>query len=355
MARARSRRALLTASLVVLAGCGGAHDGEAASNVVASELRVARERMLSGTLHADLCAAVAALQDREGPYLDLGDWGLGHRALKAHLDWHGKPETPGLGERFDDAAHPIHAIRSYARQLREQGVELWVAPIPTRLEVRPDRLEGVTRPAAFAGFAPGTYAFLAQLAAEDIGVVDLLPALVAADDPNGADQLYLDKDYHWAPAGARVAVDVLAERLRQLEGFEDGRAVEGIDYQVIEEHVSHPLIGAWKPEPETILVRRVTNLDGTSITVKDKSSPYLLLGDSYSLQYGEYDSDLPRQLYAATGRTFDLITLSAGGRESWKALSRRQNPLTGKRVVIWLCTSRALSQLVFQDLDLGND
>lgn len=358
--------------LLSIAGCGGEREVQAAEAgsppgpsappphlaAARDELASAYRQMRDSALEEPLRRSVEALLGRPGRLIELDGWVARRLSLEHFLEWNfaGADGAKPRAEAIEDPRHPIHAIRSYARQLDALGVELLVVPIPTRTEVYPDRLPDVPpAPADFAGYAPGTAFFLATLAAEGIEVVDLLPALVAArDDPDdpARDRLFLDFDHHWTPRAARLAAGIVAERLAQLEGYARGPAREGVDFVVRTEAGEHEPYSELDPPAEAVTFHRVLTPDGAPVEAIDRESPLVLLGDSFSGQYGDEASDLARQLHAATGYTVDAITMSAGAAQVWSALARRGDGLAGKRWVVWAFTARAFDTRKFPDVDL---
>lgn len=326
---------------------------------VRDELAAGYQRMRESALAEPLRRSIETLLLRPDELFAFDGWVARRHSLAHDLVWNfpGPEGAAPRAEAIQDPRHPIHAIRSYARQLAARGVELLVVPVPTRTEVYPDRLPGVPPvPADFAGHGPGTTFLLATLAAEGIEVVDLLPTLAAArHDPDDAarDRLYLDFDHHWTPRAARLAVARIAARLEQLDGYEAGPAREGVDFVVRAEAGEHQPYGNPQPPPEAVTFHRVLTPGGAAVDAKDRQSPLLLLGDSFCGQYQDEASDLTRLLHAATGHEVDAITMSAGATQVWTALARRGDGLAGKRWVVWVFTSRAFDTQKFPRVELA--
>jgi hypothetical protein len=108
------------------------------------------------------------------------------------------------------------AIVRYRDQLRERGIQLLVVPAPEKPSIYPDRL--TRRAEGRAGeFRSPTEALLAELAQRGVDTVDLFSLFREArrTAPNG-EALYLARDTHWTPLGARLAADAVARRIRDL-------------------------------------------------------------------------------------------------------------------------------------------
>jgi len=108
------------------------------------------------------------------------------------------------------------AIVRYRDQLRERGIHLLVVPAPEKPRIYPDQL---TQRAAGRGsdLPSPTQALLAELRRQGVETVDLFSLFREAKRaaPNG-EALYLARDTHWTPLGARLAADAVAHRMREL-------------------------------------------------------------------------------------------------------------------------------------------
>ncbi|MCX7426189.1 MAG: hypothetical protein NTW96_11295 [Planctomycetia bacterium] len=122
---------------------------------------------------------------------------------------------PPSGETRRDSV--VAAIVRFRDQLAQRGIQLLVVPIPGKASVYPDmlsrRAEGTWR-----DFRSPTEELLEELERRGVNAVDLFAVFrearqAAASDP----ALYLASDTHWTPAGAKVAADAVAQRLRQLD------------------------------------------------------------------------------------------------------------------------------------------
>jgi len=115
--------------------------------------------------------------------------------------------------------HVVRAIARFRDQLQARGIELVVVPIPGKPSVYPDRL---TRRAVgrTADFHSPTLELLDALRREGVKTVDLFAVFREARSPiesqGVAGPLYLAQDTHWTPAGAELAAQAVATRLREL-------------------------------------------------------------------------------------------------------------------------------------------
>ncbi len=108
------------------------------------------------------------------------------------------------------------AIVRYRDQLKERGIELLLVPVPGKASVYPDRL--TSRMAGrFPDFRSPTEDLMQALKRNGVESVDLFRLFREARRESGdATDLYLAHDTHWTPAGARLAAEAIARRLRGL-------------------------------------------------------------------------------------------------------------------------------------------
>lgn len=248
----------------------------------------------------------------------------------------------------------VATVADLDAQLRAAGVELLVVPLPDRLMIYPDLIEGVeldveldgSRP--FEGFGPGFVRFQLALLDAGVEVVDLLGPLAAARgrDPaaRDAELVFLRDNSHWSPLGAAIGGDVVAARIAHSAWFRE-RPPAGERARL--EHVrtdelSCKTDGADETTGDFEL-DRVVDSDGEPVAADDDASPVLVLGDSYTTIFALEGADFARRLHYRLGFAPDVIASPGGGAlSSRRMLARRAEPLAGKRTVVWMFTVRAL-------------
>jgi len=113
----------------------------------------------------------------------------------------------------------VKAIVHFRDQLRQRGVQLLVVPVPDKASVYPDRLS-LRAANRWHEFRSPTEGLLADLHSLNVETVDLFAAFRDAREKDAAVRLerpyYLAHDTHWTPAGARLAAETVAAKLRQL-------------------------------------------------------------------------------------------------------------------------------------------
>jgi hypothetical protein len=109
----------------------------------------------------------------------------------------------------------VRAIVQYRDRLRRRGIRLLVVPAPGKASVYPDML---TRRAAgkAAELRSPTGDLLAELDRRGVATVDLSAVFRRARREMPGRPLYLARDTHWTPAGAQLAAEAVARKLRRL-------------------------------------------------------------------------------------------------------------------------------------------
>lgn len=263
--------------------------------------------------------------------------------LRFYRDWNtGGSAEVGTPERA------ALVVTEYARLLAERGVEFLLVPIPTRLQIYSDRLPGVEPSEDFAGADLAQAAFQDACSRASVEVADLFSAFLAARHSASEDadrSLFHDYDHHWTPRGVALAADLVAERVRGRAWFMPGQARARVDFELRHERQTCGLRG---PVPDDyaqdveLWLERVLTPEGKPAHKKERASPILLLTDSYGKYCRSLGADFASLLYARLGMRIDFIAIDGGGAAGvWDALARRRNALDGKRLVIWLCGTRA--------------
>lgn len=233
----------------------------------------------------------------------------------------------------------LQAIVEYRRQLKERGIELLVMPVPEKASVYPDRL---VRRVNVPEFHSPTEVLLDDLRREGVEVIDLFALFrrcrtqTAAAPEYGAS--YLATDTHWTPAGARLAAELVAERIRQrgclpkVPRKYKTTAVEVRRCGDVVEMMQVPGINRWFPTELVtcrqitdkiagLLIPRVGDREGTFVNTHLKDTPLeptvLLLGDSFSRIYQLPE---PKSLGEIVGRTDSQTANTASQTRSTKRL-----------------------------------
>ena len=235
---------------------------------------------------------------------------------------------------------PLPAILDADRQIRAAGAKLLLVPVPGKVALAPEHLAP-----EFAGARCDAVhrAFYARAVAAGIAVLDLtddLSALRAAGT-----EPHCRQDSHWSPAAMRLA----AERIAAQLALPAGDAVYVASPTNVTATGDLPKrAGVENPTEESLQIETVRRSNGTAVGT-DRSSSVLLIGDSHGLVFGSgllaREAGLADHLALRLGRAIDNGANQGDGvNQTRAALARRGNALVGKQAVIWVFSSRALTE-----------
>lgn len=256
---------------------------------------------------------------------------------------------PGAGEGSPD--DPLPAIVDFRDQLAVRGVELLIAIAPGKASMYPKQL--VAHPVDSPVYAH-TRAFQERLAAAGIAFVDLHGALASAGQTEAP--LYLMRDTHWTPEGARRAAEAVADRIL-AEGWATPGNVAYVSRDLTVERAGDLLRMAGSPgitaayPPERVTAQQIVDPATGALLVSGTASPVLVLGDSF-LRIYEHDEPGSAGFLAHLARALKepvASIVSDGGASTLvrQELARRPEVLRGKRLVVW--------EFVERDLRFGTD
>lgn len=260
---------------------------------------------------------------------------------------------------------PRPAIHHLQRQLARRGVTLIVMPTPVKPAVDGPQLGG--RAAARVAGNASHRTFVAQLRARGVPVFDVLDELrtARAEQPR---PLYLATDTHWRPETVELVAGRLAAFIERRVVFVDGRTTvrRTAAQPVTNRGDTARLLGPASPRtaypPETVVVRRIV-FDDAGHRESERPAEILLLGDSFSnvfslaaMGWGA-GAGLAEQLAFALQRPVDRLARNDDGAYGSRALlaaalRRGQDPLAGKRVVVFQFATRELSRGDWRLVDL---
>ena len=261
-----------------------------------------------------------------------------------------------LGKQVGDR-NPIPVIVEFQKLLAEQGVDFLFVPVPTKVEVFPEKTGKAPGDAKLARFAgkivnPFERKFLLDLSDRGVEVLDLLPAFLDERNARSSEPLYQVQDTHWTSRGLELAARLVAKRIQNY-GWYKGLATHHQTYTTKNESFTrHGDLVSRLPEaeragisPETLVGHQVLSPDG-SLYDDDPDSPIILLGDSFTGVYQLMDCEhagVSAHLAKELGYPVDLVMSYGGGpnvRE--KLLKRGLDKLGSKKLVIWMMTARDL-------------
>ncbi len=258
-------------------------------------------------------------------------------------------------EKQRKGKNPLPVIVEFKRELDQLGVDFLFVPVPTKLEIYPEKLDSDFKNLDGQVVNPAFRKLLLSLTKEGVEVVDLLPALLRAKatKASGAEQLlFQHQDTHWTDRGLRLAADILTARIKRYPWY--GELVkQGQTFGIRETTFSRfgdlqsrlPEGEQKKYTPETLVAHQVLRPDKQPYD-DDPDSPVVLLGDSFTGVYQLTDAEHAGvSAHVARGISYPLdLVMSYGGGPNvrQKLLRRGTESLATKKLVIWLMTARDL-------------
>jgi alginate O-acetyltransferase complex protein AlgJ len=190
--------------------------------------------------------------------------------------------------------------------------------------------------------------FYKELSAQGVEVLDLRPAFTAREA--AAEAMYCKTDSHWSGRGCVVAAQLVAERVRALlPQASPGFQAQWKDFLIrgdLEELAQRRVT-----DGETLPLRQVSDAGGKALS-SDPASPLLLIGDSHTLVFRDFQGEragLLDQLALETGIVPEVIgTRGSGANAVRLSLFRRnlKDPkyLSSKKVLVWCFAAREFTE-----------
>ena len=180
-------------------------------------------------------------------------------------------------------------VEGVRRTLKERGIKLVMAVVPTKVRLYPEHM-GEQRPAAI--YADLYRDFHARLAASKVLAPDLLGPLQQAKQAGA--QVFLRTDTHWTPDGALIAAQQLGASIAEQFPLSGNPQQFVTEAQKVEQHNGDlerflpldPLFSNLLPPSEPLEKRstRAANdqADSEDALFADSEVPVTLVGTSYS-------------------------------------------------------------------------
>ncbi len=249
--------------------------------------------------------------------------------------------------------NPLPIIVEFKRELESLGVDFLFVPVPTKVEVYPEKLGAVGPEPQIVN--PYFRKFLLSLSKAGVEVVDLLPVFLEAKSAKGTAEeqlLFQRQDTHWTDRGLRLAAERLSARIKKYPWY-PALARQGKTYT--ERETKFTRFGDLqsrlseaeqkKYTPETLVAHQVLGPDRKPYD-DDADSPVVLLSDSFGGVYQLTDAEHAGvSAHVARGISYPLdLVMSYGGGPNvrQKLLRRGRESLGTKKLVIWLMTARDL-------------
>ncbi|MDB5390553.1 MAG: cell morphology protein [Planctomycetaceae bacterium] len=281
------------------------------------------------------------------------------RALTVGPFW--GPDAAGISRTTNPLfADPLAPIVDFNDQLKLEGIELLLVPVPAKAAIYPELLiPGVKSDVGNTRIDSTHTQFYKLLQQRGVKVLDLQSDFLK-QKRSPEDPLFCRTDSHWSGRGTQVAAEAIGtqiklqpwyQQLRASDKFERGSVrVEPLMLQIKGDLAI--LENEQQPAEETLELSKCLSVnDGQKRlipTVTD--SPVLLLGDSHTLVFHDpalfaEGCGLADHLARVLELRLDLIGVRGSGanaaRISWR---RRPDPLKGKKLVIWCFSMREFTE-----------
>lgn len=231
------------------------------------------------------------------------------------------------------AADPAAALKNFHDQLKALGIALIIVPVPPKSAFYPP--EGMKSGEALQYLQP----YYEELRKDGLDVLD--PAVVFRQHPEICS--YCRTDAHWSPAGIRLTVDALAEKI-PLRGDSE--------FAIRKNPVR---ITGDLAEPVDPSVKEDLELETVSGKTFSENSPVLVIGDSHTLIFSAGsdmladNSGFCELLAAKLKMPVDRIGVRGSASSSvridlFRKAVRQPDWIRGKKYVIYLFSCREFTE-----------
>ena len=251
--------------------------------------------------------------------------------------------------------NPFDTIVDFKNYLAKQGVDFLLVPIPTKVEVFPDKiLSGRFRTDSLPVLNPYGRKLLKELGDAGVEIVDLLPVFLEERSVNqkGQEALYQAQDTHWTDRGLRMAARIIAKRIEKYPWYQGlsknpvNFTQKKVTFKRQGDLVSRLAEGEKsRYKPQQLIGWKVFGPDGKPYE-DDPQSPIVVLGDSFTGVYQRTycrNAGVSAHIARLIKYPVDLVMSYGGGPNVRKKLLRRgEQSLRSKRLVIWMFAARDL-------------
>jgi hypothetical protein len=323
----------------------------------ARELRRGTQNQLTGILH----------EGNNRTVIGSDGWLYFRPALQS-LTGYG-PITPEPSSVAKDPSRSswkpaLGAIRRFAGQLRERGIELVLVPAPIKPMIYPEHLTGNAAPTAPVRHRDSD-AFFDSIRSEGITVIDVADKLWQMKETDATEgAVFFKQDTHWRPRGMLAAAEAVADYLKAQPWVQalPPTTIEFATESVTASHIGDlgekldlPADSGIFVEEQASLTRVIDTATGEAIA-NDPESPVVVLGDSFvnifndpSLGFaidneGMTGAGFAQHLAMKLERAVDVIAIngeaSSGAREQFAR--RYDDEVRAKKAVVWVIAARDL-------------
>ncbi len=261
--------------------------------------------------------------------------------------------TSGDLRQQKDNRDPFPAIVDYNKQLKDKGIDFLFVIIPSKPEIFPEKVSDFAPEDGIPYVNPYTRKLMLELSQAGVEVIDLYPEFIKNRYGKSEEELlYMKTDTHWTDRGIQIASKIIADRIKKYPWYND-ICKNPISYKIKEvKFTRNGDIRGMLPDeekaeyrPMDLIAHQVINPDNT-LYKDDKSSPIVILGDSFCGVYQEEEpkhAGLSAHIAKEIGMPVDLIMAYGSGPNIRQRFARRgAEEISKKKLVIWTTASRDL-------------
>ena len=331
----------------------GAHLRVAEKKIEDAEYTVAPRRWMQGVLTSTLREGNRKTTIGKDGWLYFGP---AINAVTGYGPLKPEPDTVAKDPNREPWNGPFDAIVRFNEQLESFGVELILMPIPVKPMILPEHLTG--KPASGPISHPDAEKFYAALREKGIEVLDLSDEWHAA--AKEGEQVFLKQDTHWTPQMMQSTARRVATYLKSQAWFDETWANAERFSAGEEAVVSAPgdlrdnleLPGPLNPFSEEVTEIVPVNQGVEPVSIYDRESPIVLLGDSFTNIFHQEDMKWGETAGFAEHLSLELgvglDTIAQNGQASTgvrRNLAMRQGAVAlmkRKKAVLWAIAARDL-------------
>lgn len=251
---------------------------------------------------------------------------------------------------------PRPAIQAFHAACTAAGVRLVLMPIPDKAMVHPEKLVSRT----WSVDPPDNPDYTRLL--DELPGVEVFRAIATLQDVAKTGPAFLTQDTHWTPEAMEAVAKALGNHVRGTRpGTKHGPRRRWLRESRNVKRVGDLVDSLKLPadqrifEPQAATMHAVVDPNGQPWRPRE-SARILLLGDSFTniytlpeMGWGEFGG-LGPQLSWELDRDIDVIAVNGGGASgALRALAKRDDPLGGKRIIVW---QFAVRDLAFENWDV---
>ncbi|MEM6720657.1 MAG: hypothetical protein AAF611_15115 [Bacteroidota bacterium] len=243
-----------------------------------------------------------------------------------------------------DRKDPIPAIVDFNNQLKKQGIQLYLMPVPPKAIINADKVDASVK--ANQKLAIHYKNLYKELKNQGVAVIDLFPAFTKEKNT------YCKQDSHWSPKGIDIAGALVAKKIIEQDWYQSvgSSSPEKATKKTIQ------IEGDLKAAAEnTTLGKEKLTINSFQKSSKiDADAPVLVIGDSHTLIFhagGDMlaeNAGFTDNLAAKLGLNVDLIGVRGSGTSSVRIdlyrKAKNKDWLNKKKVVIWCFAARDFSE-----------